>query len=253
MIKINRPTKIPKALTTKGAARTKKDCDDFDKDEVVFLKNFKVDSTIYNARPVKQSLKAAQKNKCCFCEKDQVDEYGAVEHYRPKSGYKISKSDKQLTKPGYYWLAYNWDNLLFVCGPCNTTYKQNYFPLLDEAKRAKSHIDDVDEETPLLLDPCGKKDPRNHIYFQDNFPMYKDSFGQRTIEICGLDRDELNEKRQRLMNDIETRLALLSHREAFNATEISKAKQFIIDCQKPEAEFSSMARDFLTGFNLIIV
>lgn len=252
MIKIDRPKKIPKTLTKKGVTVTKANCDAFDADEVAFIESFSVDSSIYGAKSVKKALKKAQYNKCCFCEKDQVDEYGAVEHYRPKAGYKIDKSEKELTKPGYYWLAYDWSNLLFVCGPCNTTYKQNFFPLENEALRAKSHQDPVSRETPYLLDPCGAKDPRSHIFFQNQFPMYRDDFGQRTIEICGLDRDELNNQREKLINDIEARIVILSKKEAFAPAQVAKAKDYIINCQKEDAEYSSMARDYLAQFNIVI-
>jgi hypothetical protein len=252
MIKITRPLKVPKTLKKKGADLTKANCDAFDKNEVKFIEKFTVDSAVYGAKSVKKALKKAQHNKCCFCEKDQVDEYGAVEHYRPKAGYKIDKSEKELAKPGYYWLAYNWDNLLFVCGPCNTTYKQNFFPLQDELQRCKSHKDPITRETPLLLDPCGNKDPRDHIFFQNQFPMYKDAFGQRTIELCGLDRDELNDQREKLINDIEARLIILSKKEQFSNAQINKAKDYIIHCQSEQAEYSSMARDYLAQFNIVI-
>jgi hypothetical protein len=248
MIRVKRPSDIPKSLTTKGAQATKDDCLLFIKNKKKFLTDFEVDSAIYGAPGVKKKLKKAQHDKCCFCEKNQVEEYGAVEHYRPKKGFKIDKSHKTLTKPGYYWLAYDWENLLFVCGLCNTGYKKNYFALKDEKKRAKSHKQKIANEDPLLIDPCGAKNPRDHIVFNNQFPSPKDDYGRYTVEYCGLDRDSLNVARQKLISDIDARLAILSQRASFSKKEVDKAKQYIIDCRKPEAEFSSMARDYLSQF-----
>ena len=124
MIRIIRPINPPRVLIEKGPIENKKNCDSFSDDPVSFLKAFKADPKIYGGSQVKKMLKRAQHNKCCFCEKNQVDEYGAVEHFRPKSGYKIDKNQKKLTKPGYYWLAYEWTNLLFVCAACNMSISE---------------------------------------------------------------------------------------------------------------------------------
>jgi len=249
MIRIKRPSDIPKSLTSKGVQSTDDNCSSFTKNKKKFLASFKVDTSIYGAPPVKKKLKKAQHNKCCFCEKDQGEEYGAVEHYRPKMGYKVDKTQKTLTKPGYYWLAYDWNNLLFVCGYCNTGYKKSYFALTDEKKRAKSHKGSTAKEDPLLIDPCGQRDPRDHIVFTNQLATPKDEYGRYTIEYCGLDRDSLNVAREKLISDINARLAILSQKENYSKKEVDKAKQYIIDCRKPEAEFSSMARDYLSQFS----
>lgn len=250
MIRINRPKKIPKSIKNKGKQITDADCKSFEKDDKLFISEFKALSSVYGSRAVKKSLKKAQHNKCCFCEKNQVDEYGAVEHFRPKGGYKKTKEDKKLLKPGYYWLAYSWDNLLFVCGVCNTTYKKNFFPLIEEQKRAKSHLFDVSKEEPLLLNPCGDKNPENHVLFNNNLPFSRDIFGKKTIEICGLDRDALNSSRRKLISDIEARLVILIAKEAHQQKDLQNAWDFLVQCQKPESEFSSVARYYLKQFEI---
>ena len=75
--------------------------------------------------------------------------YGDVEHYRPKAGYRQDAEDP-LGRPGYYWLAYEWSNLLFCCQICNQRFKRNLFPLVDPARRAETHHDDLSSEQPLF-------------------------------------------------------------------------------------------------------
>ncbi|MEZ5007772.1 MAG: hypothetical protein R2753_06420 [Chitinophagales bacterium] len=60
----------------------------------------------------KKELVNSQGKKCCYCEKP-IDK-GDLEHYRPKKGWK-QNNGAAMTKPGYYWLAYRWRNLLLSC------------------------------------------------------------------------------------------------------------------------------------------
>ena len=78
-----------------------------------------IDAKIYGHPQVKDQLKAEQHDKCCFCEADfTANGYGDVEHFRPKGGYQQTEKGK-ISKPGYYWLAYEWQNLFFSCQICN--------------------------------------------------------------------------------------------------------------------------------------
>jgi AAA domain, putative AbiEii toxin, Type IV TA system len=63
--------------------------------------------------------------------------YGDVEHTRPKASYRQLRRGP-LKRPGYYWLAYAWENLLFVCEICNRREKRSWFPLKKGSKRARS-------------------------------------------------------------------------------------------------------------------
>ncbi len=72
---------------------------------------------------------------------------------RPKAGFR-QIAQELLGRPGYYWLAQEWDNLFFACPLCNQRYKKNRFPLRDPAARARSHRDDVSREEPLFINPA---------------------------------------------------------------------------------------------------
>jgi hypothetical protein len=251
MIRIYKPDKVPAKLEDEGIMLTIANCADYEANPNAYINDeeeFVISSAIYNHSTVKKSLKRAQFNKCCFCEKEQNDEYGAVEHYRPKMGYKSQKKDR-LKKPGYYWLGYEWSNLYFVCSPCNTK-KANFFPLHNEDKRATWHKMDISDERPFLLDPAGEEDPRKHIVFDNEFPRGITEIGKKTIEICSLDRDGLNGKRKKILNQIDDNILILMTKEENSVEVVERAKQFILKCKEKESEFSAAASDYLKKFNI---
>lgn len=163
-----------------------------------------VPAALYNAPAVKAQLIAAQHEKCCYCEANLLHVgYGDVEHYRPKNGFRQARGGK-LEKPGYYWLAYTWRNLLFSCKRCNGGHKRNYFPLANYATgRARSHHDDVRQEQPLLLHPV-TDDPAAHISFQQAVAVAKTLRGQATIDLCGLNRKFTLERRRTYLAHLES-------------------------------------------------
>jgi hypothetical protein len=95
--------------------------------------------------------------KCAFCESHIAIQStnGEVERYRPKGGIKIVQFDRngkmlrrenanidfiQLKHKGYYWLYYEWTNLLLSCGICNN-HKTDYFPIKDEKERISDKVE----------------------------------------------------------------------------------------------------------------
>ena len=121
--------------------------------------------------------------------------HGDVEHYRPKGGWVQDERDR-LRRPGYYWLAYEWTNLLFACQKCNQSFKRNRFPLADPAARARSPTDDLAAETPLLIDPASE-DPEETLGWDDDEPVPRRpgtpaaARAEATVRLVGLDREEL--------------------------------------------------------------
>lgn len=70
--------------------------------------------TIYARKAIKTQLRTDQHRKCAYCEtKFTHSSPGDVEHYRPKAGYQQAVTEP-LRGPGYYWLGYEWSNLLFA-------------------------------------------------------------------------------------------------------------------------------------------
>ena len=158
--------------------------------------DFCFDSKVYAHDSVKEQMMKDQHGKCAYCEQYKNGDFGCVEHYRPKGGF-----GSPLQKPGYYWLAYDWQNLLFSCSECNTSYKRNLFPLVNENARDIEHRD-ISNEEPAIINPV-TTDPGDHIEFSEFIIRPKLIDGQEslqgktTIGVFRLnDRKDLKERRR---------------------------------------------------------
>jgi uncharacterized protein (TIGR02646 family) len=198
VIRINKPKAIPARLIKEGKAKTDSHIQEYKQSPQDYQsgkKQFSFSSNIYGHSSIKQALIQAQHKKCCFCER-LIGDDGDVEHFRPKSAYK--QKGQRLERPGYYWLAYDWDNLYLSCGPCNQRQKKNLFPLAYPVTRAQLNNNDIILEDPLFVNP-GEEDPSQHISFRGEvpYPIPGSTKGQPTITALKLDRDILNDARLR--------------------------------------------------------
>jgi hypothetical protein len=166
----------------------------------------------------KDHLAAQQHGRCGFCDsKVTSTQYGDVEHYRPKSevsrlsddertwGREVPNSAKVkgrkpiiLSKRGYWWLAYGWENYLLCCQVCNQQWKGCIFPLHNESRRSLPPSK-RSRERPLLLNPFHGPDPAKHLKFNADGtvePWRGSKYGRETILACGLYRAGLREDRE---------------------------------------------------------
>src|SRR5262249_26548553 len=134
---------------------------------------------------------------------------------------------------GYWWLAYDWSNLLFSCRACNQEYKKNHFPVRDESKRATGPADDLKSEECLLLHPC-LDHPEDHLVW--NWETDKDrkmnappvlligrtERGTKTIEVLGLNRGELILERGNHVLIMEAIIDMMKYATRFGKSEMMK-------------------------------
>ncbi|MDE6818964.1 MAG: TIGR02646 family protein [Muribaculaceae bacterium] len=160
-----------------------------------------IDSKLYKGRDVKAQLCADHFSKCVYCECRLNGDFGHIEHFRPKAGYSIPPG-KQLMTPGYFWLAYDWSNLLLSCSKCNTVYKANHFALQDESARDIPNKN-ISNECPLLINPS-TENPQAYITFHEHIIVPKivggieSVKGRYTIDLLQLNsRRELVEYRRK--------------------------------------------------------
>jgi hypothetical protein len=161
--------------------------------------------------------------KCAYCEtRIASNQPGDVEHFRPK-GRVVGDDFKpvlalhpqrgKMNHPGYFWLAYEWSNLLPSCIDCNRyrnhgidqpqgAGKADRFPVQGQYACVPAQLH---EEVPLLIDPS-KVNPALHIEFHpDGTVSGKTEQGRRTIELFGLNlREGLKEARREAYADAET-------------------------------------------------
>lgn len=201
---------------------------------------------IYAHASVKTALVHMQHEKCAFCEAKPLHvSNGDVEHFRPKAAVRQADAEP-LVRPGYYWLAYEWTNLLFACERCNRRHKKNLFPLQDAARRARTPRAELTEEAPLFIDPSAE-DPALYIGFRDHVPyaIGGNPRGESTIEALGLRRPELMADRERHLAQFGVLRALMD--EEFSALEKldhlrSRASALLDRQTRPDAEYAAMVR-----------
>ena len=198
----------PKILEEKGAllsTENKKAFSNSPQDYVIAVnapqsrhdkKVFDIKPEVYGSQEVKEALGNIQNGMCCYCEcYYEVSGKGNVEHFRPKMGYMQDKNDL-FHRPGYFWLGYEWNNLMYSCRNCNEDYKKNYFPLKDNTKRANPEVSySIDDEEPLLVNPYEEKEPQKHFGFNGGIEFGITPEGKKSVEYYGLDRESLNEDR----------------------------------------------------------
>jgi uncharacterized protein (TIGR02646 family) len=210
MIRIAKTTNVPVVLATRGAAATLANQVLYDANPAAYnagTRTFEIAPDIYGHALVKAQLIAEQGGKCCFCEANSTaNSYGDVEHFRPKGAYSTTASGR-LKRPGYYWLAYDWENLFFACQICNGKYKKNYFPLDNETQRARNHTFDHRTEQVAILHPV-TDEPADHLTFNQHIIVDKTPKGQRSIKGFGLDREQLNRDRERHLQNVRNNVAL---------------------------------------------
>lgn len=211
-------------------------------------KAFKPDTAIYGSQAVKKRLKAAFHRKCCYCEEFLPPRiaHGHVEHYRPVA-FSCQDSVSTPTRPGYYWLAYEWDNLLWSCHYCNSTKKGNQFPLLDPATCVRRHGRSLGRQQPMLIKP-DTEDPSVHLDWHKELPVWRDDRGRVTIEVLGLD-SPAHETRLSHYRRLEQALAIVN--DCTTSTDprarrhAQSFREFLVRSSDPDQPFSAMASAFL--------
>lgn len=190
-------------------------------------------------------------HKCAYCETLSTPE---VEHYRPKGSV-----EEETSHRGYYWLSYEWSNLLPACHDCNKRgSKGTRFPINGERvfmppfnengtidfSKFKVDTEVLLNERPYLLHP-EIDNPADFLSFE--IDSKKDGIaivgidiegerGNKTIEICQLNREPLKIARGKLIDNIVLTINLCL--KILDLGEIGNIKKGLIELFKIEKEKS---------------
>jgi len=178
-----------------------------------------IDAALYKRQ--RDRLLMVTHQKCAYCELrlPAGQRKGDVEHYRPKGrvrrmdgkAVKVQRDGVEIDHPGYFWLAYEYLNLLPACSACNRragdtasgmkTGKGDIFPTLDNRWAARP--EDVQGEQPALLNPW-LDEPSGHLLFdpETGLVMGITERGRITERLLGLNRDGLPEARKKACRDL---------------------------------------------------
>jgi hypothetical protein len=199
------------------------------------------------------------RGKCAYCE-TYVTHFQSpdLDHFRPKLGV-TDEEDVPITVDygwgstdhwGYFWLAYEWENLLPTCGKCNQASKiegekigkHNRFPV------AGSHAkfdDEVEIEQPLLLDPThDEPDQHLRINTDDGTIEAKDGSlqGEMTIRVLGLNiRDQLRERRLGKIREVKSMLVAIVHDPSRRRSVLDE----LLRMRRGEGEYTAAVRAIL--------
>lgn len=199
--------------------------------------------SVYSEDSVRGVLKKMFHGKCAYCESKITSVYnGDIEHFRPKAGY-CNDNSQPLIKPGYYWLASEWENLLFACPFCNQTNtheiidggsihevvqgKLNQFPLRDVRHRLTTNHGqiyflnqnsytlafDQEEAERLLLKPCTDEVEKHFKYSEDGLILENDGLSliereraKTSIKVYALQRLGLVQSREEKIIQIKAQI-----------------------------------------------
>jgi hypothetical protein len=206
---------------------------------------YKFKDTIW--KDYKDHLQALFGEKCAYCEAQFLAvSFGDVEHYRPKGGVK-----EEPTHPGYYWLAYDPENLLPSCTKCNAGHgKGNQFPLSDPANRVFIHGIALIRELPLLLNPYVDR-PEDHLTFDAELGTVQvrngSVIGEASIRGYQLDREPLDRMRRSAQTQArnEVKLAML---DMVTREDSAACKAKITECYSDLRPFAAAVRAALNSY-----
>jgi uncharacterized protein (TIGR02646 family) len=226
------------------------------------------DFKAYKSADINAALTAEFHGKCAYCESPYEATHPVdIEHYRPKGGY---VRDNKLTKPGYYWLAADWMNLLPSCIDCNRRRRQkfkdepeqlagkaNLFPIADETKRATRPRQER-REGRLLLHPRLDYPHRHLEFLRDGVIRERNDkagrpspMAETSIAVYGLRRPGLSKARKErsiLIDGSIARIELMREglQQSPNNVPFRKALESELESLramvKPTAPYSAMAR-----------
>ena len=236
----------PTVLAERGQPATQRDCNAYLQNQAEYdsgRSKFDFDPTIYGSSAIRKLLTRQQYRKCCYCESTHsATSAGRIDHFRPKGAVRQDKTSAR-SRPGYYWLAYAWHNLLLACETCNRR-KSDYFPLEKSTQRARNHLDPIEREVPLLLNPYADPDPSRHLAFMGSACRPLTERGRVTVAVLGLNRPELQEQRQSELN-VLTLLRTVARGPGRPVNTRRRAKDFVQSRTQPDAPYTAMVRHYL--------
>jgi hypothetical protein len=191
--------------------------------------------------------------RCAYCETGMVGFWGDAEHHRPKGNVsgrdaegtsmrrqailEIGAEEIQIAHPGYFWLAYNWRNLIPSCQWCNQGGgKVDQYPT-DKVPVVMKRLNDADAaalqqpirstkwptsyylgpsdldfyEHPSLLNPLNPesaREPLKHLRFGvlgEIAAVGGSAIGTETIRVLRLDDGARTESREKAQRNIHQR------------------------------------------------
>lgn len=144
--------------------------------------------------------------KCAYCERAISRGEGKASYWRP-AGYTYDPVTESIELGDYPWFQNEPRNVYFVCLACYGR-QNNQFPTLEKLSERTDWETAQFHEKPLLLAPY-EDDPAQHLNFLPNGKVEtldESPRGATTIEVFGLNRDDLVNERCKTLEEFKERL-----------------------------------------------
>lgn len=214
-------------------------------------------------RPIKPFLEKASNRKCWYTESKNSGCLNDLEHFRPKG---MVKDKNDNTIHWYWFLAFNPINYRLSAQIPNrrnaneilgeTGGKGDNFPLLYGSSHG-TNLAEIENELPVLLDPCCTEDVSLLEFTPDGRPVVSQQFSGDQVAVdrvkqsnflLNLDYSNFNEDRERLYNQIHE---LVKRGDRYFADEniaLEDAKQDLRNLMIKDAEYSKSAECYIRCF-----
>jgi hypothetical protein len=207
LIHLVRPSEVPAYYSHERVVRFRAETEAFFRRSEKSRRQERYDFPLYPERmyrDVMRDLSALSHGKCAYCETPITFPGNAsLDRFRPKAG--ALGLDGDYSTEHYWWLAYEWMNILPCCLKCNK-YKGAKFPVEGRRAPTESPISELAKEKRLIIDPAADK-PEEHLDFGDDGlvrPM--SSAGDVTIATLELNRSDLVHHRRRVVEQTALQL-----------------------------------------------
>ena len=227
--------------------------------------------TLYKHDSMKRVYKSSEApffGKCAYCECAVLaGGRGDIEHWRPKGAVAdwdwsqvrmTTRDGTAIPHPGYYWLAFEWTNLLLSCALCNQRVsglngapfgKWTRFPVKEYRAIAPGQ---ESQEEPLLLNPLFD-DPSDHLGVDSLGGLVATTAeGQMCVDIFGLNvREPLRLGRKRVLEStaiLVLGLRLYARGHVNDASEGRRLRERVRDIERGKVPYAAAARKVLDDF-----
>jgi len=163
---------------------------------------------VLRSADVRGALQSLFRAKCAYCETPVERSTMNVDQFRPQT--RAVNLDGSLNADGYWWLAYEWNNLYATCANCEQM-KGSRFPIAGARARPGARSEALAGEQPLLLDPCVDSPEKDLLFSESGRVASRTKRGRVTIDVLGLNRSSLIEGRREALESLRSELKDLAH------------------------------------------
>lgn len=223
-----------------------------------------VSSNYYGHSTIRRNLEKLYHGKCAYCETKVAGGVLRIDHYRPKD-----KLKEDSTHTGYYWLGYEWSNLLPACEKCNRA-KSNAFPLEVTGIRVikpplsrlswRANSNTLLDEKPLLLNPEIDEPESDFIFCRNGEIKPLTEKGEKTNQICDLNRSDLVIARKKVVDNFRNQMRRVADdfiQGVINKKTLHYSLKLlfldILKAQSPEPTYSQLSWFMFKKFELFFL